>query len=211
VVQRGENVSLAQIAEQRLQQHQQGLGEENRPPDPAQAGQPAQPNLDALGAVGGAGGPGQDLPGNVPNVPTNDQQIGILARSRRVSSADRANNSLSHLFSHLSKPLSETIQVVHRDNPDLIDRSIRHLEKLTPNYCTQALIRDEFTQIVDSKLQILTQYIGTLSTEVKRLRTESKATACLALDKPYLMTPNEESSYGAYCSAENYVKTSGKV
>jgi hypothetical protein len=101
--------------------------------------------------------------------------------------------------------------VVHRDNPDLIDRSIRHLEKLTPNYCTNALIRDEFTQIIDSKLQILTQYIGTLSTEVKRLRTESKAMARLALDKPYLLSPNEESSYGADCSAENYVKASGKV
>jgi hypothetical protein len=76
---------------------------------------------------------------------------------------------------------------------------------------TQALIRDEFTQIVDSKLQILTQYIGTLSTEVKRLRTESKATARLALDKPYLLAPNEESSYGGDCSAENYVKASRKV
>jgi hypothetical protein len=52
VAQRGENLSLVQIAEQRLQQQQQVIGEENRPPDPAQAG---QPNLDALGAVGGGG------------------------------------------------------------------------------------------------------------------------------------------------------------
>jgi energy-coupling factor transporter ATP-binding protein EcfA2 len=49
---RGENLSLAQIAEQR-QQQQQVIAEENRPPDPAQAG---QPNLDAEGAVGGGWG-----------------------------------------------------------------------------------------------------------------------------------------------------------
>jgi hypothetical protein len=66
VVQRGENIPLAQIAEQRLQQQQQVMGEENRPPDPAQAG---QPNLDAVGAVGGGGGQVRTCPVTHPTYP----------------------------------------------------------------------------------------------------------------------------------------------
>jgi hypothetical protein len=55
IEQRGESVTLAQLAEQRLQQQQpQGL-QEGRTPDTAQAGQPDQQNLEALGASGGGG------------------------------------------------------------------------------------------------------------------------------------------------------------
>jgi hypothetical protein len=118
---------------------------------------------------------------------------------------------LARLFSHVSKPIYEAAAIVHKDSPEKIESTRTHLEKLTSSSCTTALLNDDFTTILNQKLGALHKVIGGISLELARLKSESKATARMALDKPFMVSPNPENTYGADSPADFYVSALAKV
>jgi len=130
-------------------------------------------------------------------------------RSSASSLGGAGQEGLHNLMSHMTKPISVLLDVNQRNNPEAIERSNQHLNKIRPSAVQIALKSEQIIREQSTKLDVLMQQMNMLSDEFGKLKFESQVSRHAITDKIGKLRANPDYTYPGEnnrCSDENWVK-----
>ena len=78
----------------------------------------------------------------------------------RSTDSTEAGGGLHRVVTHISKPVGVLLNPETRDDPARLERSKQHLNRLTPAYITNALMKDEIIQSAPQNVSPLQSQIS---------------------------------------------------
>ena len=112
-----------------------------------------------------------------------------------VASNDIRTTGLTRVLSHLSKPLAITINPNQRDDPQLRERSLRHLNRVNQNNVTRAMYEEPAILYTQSQMNKVEQILLNLVSDMEKIKSEGSTAIRSKIEKKAAIYPNRDDTY----------------
>ena len=128
--------------------------------------------------------------------PRNDEPPdGLGQRGGSEYSEPNANDGLGTVFRHIVKPISGFVDPATRDDPVRIERSKRHLDKITNEFVSEALNSENVLIRQHSDMMDMRREMNILRNQMTNMRHEARMGHRTISDKSGRIHPNPADSY----------------
>ena len=113
----------------------------------------------------------------------------------RSTDSTEAGGGLHRVVTHISKPVCVLLNPETRDDPACLERSKQHLNRLTPAYITNALMKDEIIVQQTNDIRDMQEMLRDMQIQMRQVLTGQHRSQNSLLEKTGRIRPNPLQTY----------------